>query len=97
MADVSIDYGMLESIASKAKSLQSQFDEMRESLKSLVDDLGGQWQGAGKAEFLAAYSNLKPKLNTISTTLGGYETALKGAVNYELKTESSTASNFKSI
>ena len=97
MADVSIDYSTLETIASKAKGLQVQFDEMREALKSLVDDLGGQWQGAGKTEFLAAYSNLKPKLNTISTTLGGYETALKGAVNYELKTENATATTFKSI
>lgn len=97
MADVSIEYSTLETIASKAKELQTQFDEMRNSLKSLIDDLGGQWQGAGKTEFLAAYSNLKPKLNTISTILGGYETALKGAVNYELKTENSTATTFKSI
>ncbi len=97
MADVSIDYGMLESIAAEAKGLQAQFDEMQKTLKSLVDDLGGQWHGVGKAEFLAAYSSLKPKFNTISATLGGYETALKGAVNYELKTESSIATTFKSI
>ena len=97
MADVSIDYSALERIASEAKGLQAQFDEMLKSLKSLVDDLGEQWQGAGKTEFVAAYNNLKPKLSTISSTLGGYETALKGAVNLELKADTGSATTFKHI
>ena len=95
MADVSINYGTLESIGSKAKSLQVQFDEMCSSLRSLVNELGGQWQGAGKAEFISAYNNIKPKLNAISSILGGYEVALKGAVNLELQSERQTATTFK--
>lgn len=97
MADVSIEYSTLESIASEAKGLQVQFDEMRNSLKSLVNELGGQWQGAGKVEFIAAYNNLKPKLSTISSTLGGYQTALKGTVSLELQADTGIAMTFKSI
>ena len=97
MADVSIQYGTLTQIAAEAKTLQSQFDDMQKALKSLVDNLGEQWQGSGKVEFVSAYNNLKPKLSTISSALGGYEAALKGAVNLELTAEKQTSLTFKSI
>lgn len=94
-ADISMDYGSMEALASQIETMQEDFETMCTNLDSLIEDLKGQWQGKAQIEFAAAYSKLKPKLKTINEVLSQYSVEILNAVGMESETEDNSANMFE--
>ena len=95
--DFSMDYSAMGNLAKEVTTMNDDFQKMIENLAKLVDSLDGQWQGHAQVEFAAAYSELKPKLDTISETLKNYATEINNAAFGEQDLESSNKKLFDHI
>jgi WXG100 family type VII secretion target len=98
MADiVSMDYSAMGNLANEVTAMNREFQDMITNLATLVDSLDGQWQGKAQVEFAAAYSKLKPKLDTISEVLQNYATEINNVVIREQDMESLNKSLFNPV
>ena len=84
----SMDYSAMGNLAKEVTAMNKDFQDMITNLATLVDSLDGQWQGKAQVEFAAAYSKLKPKLDTISEVLQNYATEINNAASSEQDVES---------
>lgn len=97
-ADIfSMDYSAMGELAKAVTAMNQDFQEMITDLDTLVESLDGQWQGKAQVEFAAAYSKLKPKLDTISEVLQNYATEINNATASEQDLESSNKALFKPV
>ena len=93
----SMDYSAMDNLAKEVKAMNKDFQDMITNLATLVDSLDGQWQGKAQVEFAAAYSNLKPKLDTISEVLQNYATEINNATSSEQDVESLNKTLFNPV
>lgn len=93
----SMDYSAMGELAKEVTVMNKDFQEMITNLTSLVESLDGQWQGKAQVEFAAAYSKLKPKLDTISEVLQNYATEINNAANSEQDVESFNKTLFNPV
>lgn len=93
----SMDYSAMGNLAKEVTAMNKDFQDMITNLATLVDSLDGQWQGKAQVEFAAAYSKLKPKLDTISEVLQNYATEIKNAASSEQDVESLNKTLFNPV
>ena len=93
----SMDYSAMGNLAKEVKAMNKDFQDMITNLATLVDSLDGQWQGKAQVEFAAAYSKLKPKLDTISEVLQNYATEINNAASSEQDVESLNKTLFNPV
>ena len=93
----SMDYSAMGNLAKEVTVMNKEFQDMITNLATLVESLDGQWQGKAQVEFAAAYSKLKPKLDTISEVLQDYATEINNAVISEQDLESSNKTLYKPV
>lgn len=84
----SMDYSAMGNLAKEVTAMNKDFQDMITNLATLVESMDGQWQGKAQVEFAAAYSKLKPKLDTISEVLQNYATEINNAASSEQDVES---------
>lgn len=97
-ADIfSMDYSAMGNLAKEVTTMNEDFQTMIAGLATLVESLEGQWQGKAQVEFAAAYSKLKPKLDTISEVLQNYATEINNAATSEQDVESLNKSLFNPV
>ena len=97
-ADIfSMDYSAMGNLAKEVTTMNKEFQDMIINLATLVDSLDGQWQGKAQVEFAAAYSKLKPKLDTISEVLQNYATEINNAATSEQGVESLNKTLFNPV
>ena len=93
----SMDYSAMGNLAKEVTAMNKDFQDMIEGLATLVESLDGQWQGKAQVEFAAAYSKLKPKLDTISEVLQNYATEINNAASSEQDVESLNKTLFNPV
>ena len=93
----SMDYSAMGNLAKEVTAMNEDFRDMITNLATLVDSLDGQWQGKAQVEFAAAYSKLKPKLDTISEVLQNYATEINNAATGEQDLESLNKTLFNPV
>ena len=93
----SMDYSAMGNLAKEVTAMNKDFQDMITNLATLVDSLDGQWQGKAQVEFAAAYSKLKPKLDTISEVLQNYATEINNAASSEQDVESLNKTLFNPV
>ena len=93
----SMDYSAMGNLAKEVTAMNKDFQDMITNLATLVDSLDGQWQGKAQVEFAAAYSKLKPKLDTISEVLQNYATEINNAATSEQDVESLNKTLFNPV
>lgn len=97
-ADIfSMDYSAMGNLAKEVTAMNKEFQDMITNLATLVESLDGQWQGKAQVEFAAAYSKLKPKLETISEVLQNYTTEINNAATSEQDVESLNKTLFNPV
>ena len=97
-ADIfSMDYSAMGNLAKEVTAMNKEFQDMITNLATLVESLDGQWQGKAQVEFAAAYSKLKPKLETISEVLQNYTTEISNAATSEQDVESLNKTLFNPV
>ena len=93
----SMDYSAMGNLAKEVTVMNKEFQDMITNLATLVESLDGQWQGKAQIEFAAAYSKLKPKLETISEVLQNYATEINSAATSEQDLESLNKTLFNPV
>ena len=93
----SMDYSAMGNLAKEVTVMNKEFQDMITNLATLVESLDGQWQGKAQVEFAAAYSKLKPKLETISEVLQNYATEINNAATSEQDVESLNKTLFNPV
>lgn len=93
----SMDYSAMGNLAKEVTVMNKEFQDMITNLATLVESLDGQWQGKAQVEFAAAYSKLKPKLDTISEVLQNYATEINNAASSEQDVESLNKTLFNPV
>jgi len=93
----SMDYSAMGNLAKEVTVMNKEFQDMITNLATLVESLDGQWQGKAQVEFAAAYSKLKPKLDTISEVLQNYATEINNAATSEQDVESLNKTLFNPV
>ena len=93
----SMDYSAMGNLAKEVTAMNKDFQDMITNLATLVESLDGQWQGKAQVEFAAAYSKLKPKLDTISEVLQNYATEINNAASSEQDVESLNKTLFNPV
>ena len=93
----SMDYSAIGNLAKEVTAMNKDFQDMITNLATLVESLDGQWQGKAQVEFAAAYSKLKPKLDTISEVLQNYATEINNAASSEQDVESLNKTLFNPV
>lgn len=94
MADISMGYYALESLAADIVRLKEQLNSMYGELDKLVSATDGRWQGCAQCEFAAAYEKLQPKLSGMSKVLESYHTELLHTIEQQKETEHISALQF---
>ena len=92
-----MDYSAMGNLAKEVTAMNKDFQDMITNLATLVDSLDGQWQGKAQVEFAAAYSKLKPKLDTISDMLQNYATEINNASANEQELEAVSKTLFSAF
>lgn len=93
----SMDYSAMGNLAKEVTVMNKEFQDMISDLATLVESLDGQWKGKAQVEFAAAYSKLKPKLDTISEVLQNYATEINNAATGEQDVESLNKTLFNPV
>ena len=84
----------LSNASNTIKNKQGEISNTLGQLKSLVDNLGGTWQGAASGAYNQLYTNWNNSAKTLLESLDGIATMLgKAATAYE-QTESQLKSGF---
>ena len=91
MADLIMDYNSISSLAQEISNTQMEFDQLLTNLEAMVSSTNSIWHGNAQVEFATTYSNLKPKLETISSVLKNYAEAISATVANEQNLESAHA------
>lgn len=96
-ADFAMGYDSVKQLAKEIGDIHHDFAGMIQTLGNLVDSLDGQWVGTAHDEFVAAYKKLRPKLNTISSVMGNYETAIRKGSDRQFEVDNDLARRYKGI
>jgi WXG100 family type VII secretion target len=88
MADLIMEYDSISSFAKEILQTQVEFSRILADLDTMVGTTNDKWRGKAQVEFATAYSNLRPKLETISNVLKNYADAMSVAVANEKSLES---------
>lgn len=96
-ADFVMDYESVTILAKEITQAQADFENLLVNLDSLVETMSGRWKGKAQVEFATAYSDLKPKLEIVSTVLENYATALSAAVSNEASLEEAGVNTYSNM
>lgn len=97
MADVSMSYTAVENLADEVSQMQTQLEEILDSLDALVNSKTGKWKGRAHQKFVSSYQSLEPKLRDICKGLGGYASEIRKAASDQANTDKTSAKNFTSV
>lgn len=84
----------LSSAATKIKSGKGEITTKLGELKSLVDNLGGTWQGAASGAYANLYQNWNQGASQLFESLEGIASMLSQAANAYEQTETQLKSGF---
>lgn len=96
-ADFAMGYDSVKQLAKEIGDIHHDFAGMIQTLGILVDSLDGQWVGTAHDEFVAAYKKLRPKLNTISSVMGNYESAIRRGSDRQFEVDNDLSKRYRGI
>lgn len=96
-ADFAMQYESVKRLAKQIGDLHRDFAGMIHTMDNLVDSLDGQWVGTAHDEFVAAYKKLCPKLKSISSVMGNYESAIRKGSDKQFEVDNDLSKRYKSI
>lgn len=81
MADVSMDYAALSTLAQEISGMHTQLEDVLTSFESLVSSTKGAWKGKAHQKFVSSYQGLEVDMRSISAKLEEYASKINKAAS----------------
>jgi WXG100 family type VII secretion target len=95
MANIKVSSENLTAVSGQLSSGASELQGTLAQLRSLVDSMGGEWEGAGSTAFTELYSEFNTAGIQLNESLVGISSMLSKAANYYAESESNVANAFR--
>ena len=95
MAVYKVSSEVLNDAAGKLTSGSGEAQELLSRLRSLVDSLGSEWEGAGAGAFNDLYAEFNQAGGQLTEALDGIAAMLSKAATYYAESEANVASAFR--